>query len=136
MIHYFRSKQFIAFLIAGAISLAVNFFSRILYNHTFSFSTSILLASITGMVTGFTLGKFFVFKNSNQTFTRSIIFFILVNLIGMMQTLFISLLLVYYVLPDLGIQSFTREIAHLFGLAFPTFTNYLGHKFFTFRENN
>ncbi|MCW8409969.1 GtrA family protein [Legionella sp. PATHC035] len=136
MIHYFRSKQFIVFLIAGAISLAVNFLSRILYNYTFSFSTSILLAYLTGMVTGFTLGKFFVFTNSKQTFTRSILFFILVNLIGMIQTLFISLLLVDYVLPDLGIQSFTREIAHLFGLAFPTFTNYLGHKFFTFRENN
>ncbi|CAM2961729.1 GtrA-like protein [Legionella steigerwaltii] len=134
MIHHFKSKQFIVFLIVGTIAFTVNFCSRIIYNYSFSFSTSILLAYITGMVVAFILVKLFVFKKSQQTVTRSIIFFILVNLIGMLQTWVISLLLAYYVLPALGIQSYTREIAHLFGLASPVFTSYLGHKFWTFRE--
>ncbi len=135
MIHHFKSKQFIAFLVAGAIAVTVNFCSRILYNYSFSFSTSVLLAYITGMVASFILAKLFVFKESQQTFMRSIVFFILVNLIGMLQTWIISLLLAYHVLPALGIKSFSLEIAHAIGLVFPTFTTYLGHKFWTFREN-
>lgn len=134
MFYYFKSKQFVVFLIAGTIAFTVNFCSRILYSHSFGFSTSILLAYATGMIASFILAKLFVFKESQQTFTRSIIFFILVNLIGMLQTLLISLLLAYYVLPAMDIKLFSLEIAHLIGLASPTFTTYLGHKFWTFRE--
>lgn len=136
MIHHFRSKQFIVFLMVGLISLIINFCSRIIYNYSFSFSTSIILAYVTGMIAAFTLGKLFVFKNSKQTLTRSIIFFILVNLVGMLQTWFFSLLLAYYVLPALDVQSHTRVIAHLLGLTSPMFTSFLGHKFFTFRESS
>ncbi len=53
----------------------------------------------------------------------------------MLQTWFVSLFLAYHILPALGIKSFTLEIAHAIGLVFPTFTTYLGHKFFTFREH-
>ncbi|HHF7364950.1 TPA: GtrA family protein [Legionella bozemanae] len=132
MFYYFKSKQFIAFLMAGVIAVIVNFCSRILYSYSFSFSTSIILAYVTGMVVSFILTKFFVFKASQQTFTRSIIFFILINLIGMSQTLLVSLLFAHYFLPAMDIKSL--EIAHAIGLASPTFTTYLGHKFLTFRE--
>ncbi|KTD72706.1 GtrA family protein [Legionella tucsonensis] len=132
MFYYFKSKQFIAFLMAGAIAVTVNFCSRIIYSYSFSYSTSIILAYITGMVVSFILAKLYVFKTSGQTFTRSIIFFILINLIGMSQTLLISLLFAYYLLPAMDIKSL--EIAHAIGLASPTFTTYLGHKFLTFRE--
>nr|WP_276559039.1 GtrA family protein [Fluoribacter dumoffii] len=123
-------------MIAGFISFTVNFCSRILYNESFSFSTSIFLAYITGMITAFILGKLFVFKQSGQTLVQSLIFFILVNCIGMLQTWLVSLLLVFYVLPALDIHQFSREIGHVMGLIFPVFTSYLGHKFWTFRENS
>ncbi|MCE0723013.1 GtrA family protein [Legionella resiliens] len=132
MFYYLKSKQFIAFIIAGAIAVTVNFCSRIIYSYSFSFSTSILLAYITGMVVSFILVKFFVFKTSQQTLTRSIIYFILINLIGMSQTLLVSLLFAHYFLPAMDIKSL--EIAHAIGLASPAFTTYLGHKFLTFRE--
>ncbi|PWY57012.1 hypothetical protein DGG96_01215 [Legionella qingyii] len=135
MLRHFKSKQFITFIVAGAIAVTVNFCSRIFYSYEFSFSLSIILAYITGMIASFILGKLFVFKNSQQTFLRSILFFILINLIGMLQTWLVSLFLAYHILPALGIKSFTLEIAHAIGLVFPTFTTYLGHKFFTFREH-
>ncbi|QMT59550.1 MULTISPECIES: GtrA family protein [unclassified Legionella] len=135
MIKAFKSKQFLAFIVAGAISVMVNFCSRILYNYEFSFSISIILAYITGMITSFILGKLFVFKNSQQTFLRSIMFFILVNLVGMVQVWLVSLFLAEHIFPELGIKSFPLETAHAIGLIFPTFTTYLGHKFFTFREH-
>ncbi|STY28652.1 GtrA-like protein [Legionella wadsworthii] len=134
MFYYFKSRQFIAFLAVGVIAVTVNFCSRIFYSHTFGFTISIVLAYFTGMVAAFILAKLFVFKKSNQTLTRSLVFFILINLFGMMQTLLISWLLAYYVLPALDVQKFSLEIAHALGLASPAFTTYLGHKFFTFRE--
>lgn len=54
----------------------------------------------------------------------------------MLQTWLVSLLLVFYVLPALDIHQFSREIGHVMGLIFPVFTSYLGHKFWTFRENS
>nr|WP_302473940.1 GtrA family protein [Legionella sp. PL877] len=121
-------------MLTGGISLIVNFCSRILYNYSFGFSISIIFAYITGMVTAFTLSKLFVFRHGQQTFLRSIVFFILVNLMGLLQTLLISLILAYYVLPTMNISAYTHEIAHAFGLIFPVFTIFLGHKYWTFRS--
>ncbi|HRD70837.1 MAG TPA: GtrA family protein [Legionella sp.] len=134
MYHHFISKQFLLFLMTGGTSVLVNFASRILYNYKFDFSTSIILAYITGMVSAYILGKCFVFKHSQQTFSRSLIYFVLVNLVGLLQTWGISLLLAYYILPRENIVDYPLAIAHAIGLIFPVFTTFLGHKYFTFRS--
>ena len=133
MINQFRSRQFLVFLLTGGTAALVNFGSRILYSTRFSFSTSIVIAYITGMITAFVLAKLFVFKQSQQTLRRSIIFFILVNIIAVAQTWLISIALAYYLLPKLGIVFFVREIAHAVGVIVPVFTSYIGHKKFSFK---
>lgn len=85
------------------------------------------------MITAFVLAKLFVFKQSQQTLRRSIIFFILVNIIAVAQTWLISIALAYYLLPKLGIIFFVREIAHAVGVIVPAFTSYIGHKKFSFK---
>lgn len=129
------SKQFVAFLFAGGTAALVNFGSRILYNHWVNFSTAVILAYLTGMITAFVLSKLFVFKNSTQAIHRSVLFFCLVNLVAAAQTWAISMALAYYVLPWLGVEHFSHEIAHAVGVAVPVFTSYLGHKHFSFRSN-
>lgn len=133
MLNHFMSKQFFIFLLSGSIALSANFGSRIFYNNSFDFSVSIILAYFTGMLTAFILGKLFVFKESRQTFWRSVMYFILVNLIGLLQTWIISLALANYILPALSVKVYIREIAHGIGLIFPVFTTYIGHKYWTFR---
>ena len=133
MIQQFMSRQFIVFLLTGGTAAAVNFASRIAYNLWLGFSTAIILAYITGMITAFVLAKLFVFKNSQQSLHRSAMFFVLVNLIAIMQTWLISMGLAYYVLPALGVTLFIREIAHAAGVIVPVFTSYIGHKRWSFR---
>lgn len=133
MIHQFKSKQFLIFLLTGGLAAAVNFGSRIVYNIWVDFSVSIIFAYLTGMVTAFVLVKLFVFKESQQSLHHSIIFFVLVNLFSILQTWLISIGLAYYLLPSMGVTSFVREIAHAFGVAAPVFSSYIGHKRWSFR---
>jgi putative flippase GtrA len=127
------SRQFLAFLITGGLAAAVNFGSRILYNQWVEFSAAVILAYLTGMITAFLLARSFVFTEGSQSVQRSATFFVLVNVVGFLQTGAISMLLAYDVLPWAGITRFVPEIAHAVGVAVPAFTSYLGHKRWSFK---
>ena len=133
MIRQFLSREFIGFLVTGGIAAAVNFLSRIFYNQYCSFSSAVIFAYLTGMVTAFILAKIFVFKQSTQSIRRSAIIFSLVNVIAAAQTWLISMGLNYYLLPMLGLTRFIPEISSAVGIAFPVFTSYLGHKHWSFK---
>ena len=133
MIQHFFSRQFVSFLITGGIAAIVNFLSRIFYNQYVSFSSSVIFAYLTGMVTAFILARIFVFKASSQSIKRSAILFSLVNVLAIAQTWFISMGLNFYLLPALGVEKYVAEIASAVGIAFPVFTSYLGHKRWSFK---
>jgi putative flippase GtrA len=133
MIGAFASWQFGFFLLTGGTAAAVNFASRIFYNQWLDYSTSVIVAYLTGMVTAFVLARLFVFKESNQKWHRSAVAFTLVNVAAVAQTWVISMGLAYYVLPEVGVTRFVPEIAHAAGVVFPVFTSYLGHKHWSFR---
>lgn len=133
MIQPFLSRQFLAFLLTGGTAAAINFGSRIMYNQWLDFSSAVILAYITGMVTAFVLAKLFVFKKSKQSIRRSAAFFVLVNLVAILQTWAVSMGLAYYLLPYMGVKFFVKEIAHAVGVAIPVFTSYIGHKRWSFR---
>ena len=129
----FASRQFLVFLLTGGFAAAVNFGSRILYNRAMPFSSAVICAYITGMITAFVLARLFVFKESQQATHRAAGWFILVNVVAVAQTWAISMLLVKWVLPAMGVTAFAREIAHGIGVVVPVFTSYLGHKHLSFR---
>ena len=133
MIRAFASRQFLLFLLTGGTAAAVNFFSRILLNHWIDYSSSILVAYLTGMVTAFILFRVFVFNGSRQDLFRSALFFTLVNTIAIAQTWAVSMGMLNYVLPQAGISYFAPEIAHATGILVPVFTSYIGHKHWSFR---
>jgi putative flippase GtrA len=110
----------------------VNFGSRILYNQWVDFSSAVVLAYLTGMVTAFILARSFVFTQSSQSVQRSAIFFVMVNGVAVLQTWAISMAL-YYLLPMAGVTRWVPEIAHAVGVVVPVFTSYLGHKRFSFK---
>ncbi len=134
MIKQYNSKQFALFLLTGGMAALVNFTSRILLSRFVDYSIAILLAYIIGMITAFILAKRFVFKESQQRIRHSVLYFILVNLVAVLQTWIISLGLAYYVLPYFGFKQFVSEIAHAIGLIFPIVTSYIGHKKYSFNE--
>lgn len=129
----FLSRQFLTFLVTGGAAAAVNFGSRLLYNRWLDYSSSVIVAYITGMITAFTLARLFVFKESEQAMHKSAFFFVLVNLVAVAQTWAISMGLAYWLLPSLGVTRGVPEIAHAVGIVVPVFTSYLGHKRWSFR---
>jgi len=129
----FASRQFLVFLLTGGFAAAVNFGSRILYNQVMPFSSAVICAYLTGMVTAFVLAKLFVFRDSRQAVHHAAGWFIVVNLVAVAQTWGISMLLANWLLPRAGVHAHAREIAHAVGVAAPVFTSYLGHKRFSFR---
>ncbi|MBC53242.1 MAG: hypothetical protein CMQ34_05330 [Gammaproteobacteria bacterium] len=133
MIEPFMSRQFMIFLLTGGTAAAVNFCTRIIYSNWLGFSTSVVLAYLTGMVTAYILARIFVFKVSTQTLQRSMLLFALVNVLAIVQTWAVSLLMAYAVLPALGVTRYTLEIAHAVGIVVPVFTSFLGHKYWSFR---
>ena len=133
MISHFMSRQFVIFLVTGGLAAAVNFGSRIVYNQWVNFSIAVVLAYLTGMVTAFALARYFVFTESNQSMQRSALWFVVVNIVAVIQTWVISMLLAYYLLPRMGCTQFISEIAHAVGVVVPVFTSYLGHKRFSFK---
>jgi putative flippase GtrA len=134
MIRVFANKQFLFFLITGGIAACVNFFSRILFNHWFSFSSSVILAYLCGMITAFVLAKVFVFKQSSHTLSRSIFYFCAVNLLAVAQTWAISVGLASLLFPTIGFHFYPYEIAHAIGIIVPVFTSYFGHKHWSFAD--
>ena len=134
MIRHFMSRQFMTFLLTGGVAAAVNFCSRIVYNLWVSFSAAVIIAYITGMITAFILARLFVFKDSSQSLNRSMFFFTLINLVAVLQTWLISMAMVYYILPGMGVDFFNRELAHALGIVVPVFTSYLGHKHLSFKS--
>jgi putative flippase GtrA len=86
------------------------------------------------MVTAFVLARYFVFTESNQSMQRSALWFVVVNIVAVIQTWVISMLLAFYVLPRMGLTQFIAEIAHAVGVVVPVFTSYLGHKRFSFKQ--
>ncbi|WP_305821008.1 GtrA family protein [Massilia brevitalea] len=127
------SRQFLVFLLTGGTAAAVNFGSRILYNTWMSFSASIVLAYLTGMVTAFVLARMFVFSRPSHGTGKAILLFTAVNLVAVLQTWLISLGMLHFLLPALGVTRHAPELAHAVGVMAPVFTSYLGHKHFTFR---
>ncbi|MDG3086938.1 GtrA family protein [Vibrio hannami] len=127
------SKQFFLFLCTGGFAAAVNFGSRVLYSQYVSFSTAIVFAYITGMITAFILAKLFVFRGSTNSVSKSAFYFILVNLAAIVQTWVVSMLLAVYILPYMGITRYVEEISHFVGVIVPVFTSYVGHKRLSFR---
>lgn len=130
----FLSRNFLMFLLTGGFAAAVNWGSRIVYNLWMPFTAAIVVAYITGMITAYVLAKLFVFKESTQSTGRSVFFFTLVNLVAVLQTLVVSLVLADYVFPRIGLVRHSRDIAHLFGVAIPVFTSYIGHKRWSFKH--
>lgn len=128
--HY---RQFLLFLMAGGTAALVNFFSRMAYNLWLDFSAAVLLAYLSGMLTAFALFRLFVFTQPSRSWHRQALVFAVVNLLGLAQTWAISMGLLYYLLPLLGVHRFAAEISHGLGIVAPVFSSYVGHKHASFR---
>jgi len=125
----------IRFLIAGGMAAVVNFCVRIALSIYLSYPIAIVLAYAIGMATAFVLNRKFVFQAATNRLGNQITWFVVINLLAVVQTLAVSLLLARILLPAFHFTWHIEEIAHAVGIAVPIFTSYLGHKHLTFRSD-
>jgi putative flippase GtrA len=132
----FYSTVFLKFFMASGVAAGVNFFSRILFSLLFSYPMAIFFAFWMGLTTAFVLNRRFVFKNHSSNSTRKQFgYFLIINLLALLQTMFISLAFAWYILPALEIEKAVNEIAHFLGVSFPIFTSFIGHKYISFKPS-
>jgi putative flippase GtrA len=129
-------RNFPAFLFSGGVAALVNLGSRWLLSFVLPFPAAIIIAYMLGMATAFPLFKFFVFHSTGPegAVKREALWFTLVNVLALLQTLVVSLLLADWLFPATGFSFRPHDVAHCIGVAVPAFTSYWGHKYFTFRS--
>jgi putative flippase GtrA len=127
------APQFLRFLVAGGIAALANFGSRFVLSMFFSFGVAVFFAYLVGMLVAFLLMRGHVFNASQGPLAQQVTKFVGVNLLAVFQTLVISLLMVRWLLPSVGIQNHVEALGHLVGVLVPVITSYFGHKFLTFR---
>jgi putative flippase GtrA len=121
------------FVLAGMIAALANFAARIALSTFLPYSIAIVIAFLIGLGVAFVLNRKFVFAAASSRLRQQLFWFVVVNLIGLAQTLAVSLFLARVLLPLLSVTSYPEEIAHATGIVVPIFTSYLGHKYWTFR---
>lgn len=129
------TAEFFRFVVVGALAALANIGSRMLFGLWLPYLPSIVLAFLVGLSTAFLLNRSWVFARSGKHWINEASWFTLVNLLGLAQTVCISLLLARYVLPALGQVSLVETTAHAVGVVVPIATSYLGHKYLSFGQS-
>jgi putative flippase GtrA len=132
-------NRFIRFLLAGGFAALLNIGSRFFYNIFVDFSTAVVLAFMTGLITAYVLNKLYVFTSSGNTVVQEMGWFLFINLLALAQTWGLSVYLEQLLPEYIPVEGplggeLSKAIAHVAGVLLPVFTSYIGHKYLTFRE--
>ncbi|MFT4518376.1 MAG: putative flippase GtrA [Halioglobus sp.] len=135
----FWSHRFVRFLLAGGFSAIVNFGSRFVFSLAFDFSVAVVLAFCVGLFTAYVLNKRYVFTESKNSRVHEVSWFVVINLLALLQTWGLSVYLVEWLPEQLSLQgsggvAIVEAVAHGAGIILPVFTSYIGHKYLSFRE--
>jgi len=128
------SRRFLMFLVSGGVAAAANILSRVLFGLWVPYWASIVLAYLVGLATAFVLMRTLAFTTSRNATHAQAMWFVLVNLVGLLQTFIISLVLAHWLFPMMGFERGAATVAHAIGVIVPVLTSYLGHKHLSFRH--
>lgn len=128
--------QFSGYFIVAALAVSVNIISRILLNFYMNFYFSVVIAYILGHFVNFYLSNKFIFKSSDKKILSKFLKFSLVASFG----LFVAFAISAFSLKILqNMQYFSIQIsefiAHICGIGASFIFNFLGHKFFSFKDS-
>lgn len=126
-------SQFWRFLLAGGVAAVANYGSRFVFSLWLEYTWAIVLAFTVGMTVGFLLMRAYVFDARGKPVGPQVFKYVLVNLLGLAQTLVISLLMARWLLPAIGVVTQAEAIGHLAGVLAPIATSFFAHRMATFR---
>jgi putative flippase GtrA len=97
------------------------------------FEFAVVAAFFVGLTSGFLMMRWFVFEGKAKPIIPQAGKYVFINMLALAQTLAISVIMVRWALPSIGIVRYSEALAHLTGVMVPVVTSYFGHKFLTFR---
>lgn len=89
-------RQFLGFLFVGGIAAIVNFGSRIFIGIWVNYTTSIIIAYLLGMITAYFFFRKYIFSPQRGNIRKELFYFAIVNILGGLQTLLVSLIFALY----------------------------------------
>lgn len=128
------SRRFLKFLLVSGVAAAANIGSRIVFNLWMGYVPAILLAFCIGLSTAFVLNRQFVFRETVNPLHHQVLWFIVVNLAAVLQTLVVSLTLARWLFPTIGFHWHLETVAHAIGVGVPVVTSFIGHKHLSFKN--
>ncbi len=126
--------EVLRFLIAGGIAAALNWSARFVCSFFMPFELAVVAAFTVGLVSGFTLMRYWVFGAEADPVGRQFVTYVAVNLFALVQTVVVSSVLARWLLPWAGVERHAHGIAHAAGIVVPAITSFFGHKKATFRK--
>ena len=125
--------QALRFLAAGGTAALVNFGSRLLFSQWMPFALAVFCAFLIGLVTAFVLSRRWVFGPSGRGAKQEAPWFLLVNLVALLQTWLLSIWVAGLLSPRIG-GARGEALAHFAGIMLPVVSSWFGHRYLTFRR--
>ena len=136
-------SQFVRYFGSAFVALCVNLLSRLFYELFFGFGLSVALGYVSGHFVNFALSQKYIFPKDKYKSTKiAFVKFSLVACIGLVVQTSIAVFVLGILqgadfIKEIGIAlSWQKLIAHICGIGASFICNFLGHKFFSFREAN
>jgi putative flippase GtrA len=125
-------RRFLRFLLCGGFAAAANWSSRFFWSLLLPFGAAVIAAYATGMIVAFALFRRFVFEGTRRPM-QQVRSFINVNLVGIAVTWTLANLLVFHILPSLGLTNHVEAVGHAIAITAPIASSWFGHRYLTFR---
>ena len=137
MLYKFYNSQFLRYFGSAFVALIVNLLSRIFYELFFGFGVSVALGYISGHFVNFAISQKYIFPKDKYKSTKiAFVRFSLVACVGLFVQTFIAVVALNVMQgANLGFETqWQKLIAHICGIGASFICNFLGHKFFSFRD--
>ena len=137
MLAFIYHSQFTRYFGSAFVALVVNLLSRIFYELFFSFGVSVALGYISGHFVNFAISAKYIFPKDKYKSTKiAFVKFSLVACIGLFVQTFVAVFaLRIFQGANLGLSiEWQKLLAHFCGIGSSFICNFLGHKFFSFKD--
>ena len=137
MLAFIYHSQFTRYFGSAFVALIVNLLSRIFYELFFSFGVSVALGYISGHFVNFAISAIYIFPKDKYKSTKiAFVKFSLVACIGLFVQTFVAVFALRVLQgANLGLGIETQKLlAHFCGIGSSFICNFLGHKFFSFKD--
>ena len=130
-------STFVRYFGSAFLAMLVNIATRFLYNLFLGFGLSVILSYITGHFVNFILSAKYIFKKDDAlNLKTAFIKFSMVATLGLIAQFLVATLALYFLqnfAPLLHVE-WQKLLAHFCGIGVSFFANFLGHKFFSFKN--